>query len=184
MQDRYTDDILRARFDDYKKSYVSVQEWKALGIPIRQQNPPEDITENLTKFIIRNYENDKTCIWCKGSKLYGDLYSDKYTKQAPIEVKSFTSNGPAQFGPNKKFSVLYFLDLRDWLNDVIILWRIDLTNESPEFKNIRMNKTQTHQEQCNEGRRPHISWDKLYPQIESHCTKVYEGTFEDIFLSQ
>ena len=48
-------------------------------------------------------------------------------------------------------------------------------------KKIKMNETQTHEEQCAQGRRPHIAWKKLYPQISDHCVKVYEGSFEGIF---
>ena len=185
LDDKYTEEILNTRYNEYKQSYLSVNELKLKGIPIRQQNPPEDITENMVKFIIRNYENDSSCVWCKGIDkkhgLKGDLYSNKYDKNSPLEVKSFTSNGPSQFGPNKKFSVLYFLDLRNWLKDDIVLWKINLTNDSPEFKNIKMNKTQTHSDQCEEGRRPHISWDKLYPQIQQFCIQVYKGPFQNIF---
>jgi hypothetical protein len=32
-----------------------------------------------------------------------------------------------------------------------------------------------------ESRRPRIIWESLHPQIESYCSKVYEGTFYDIF---
>jgi hypothetical protein len=186
FNDHYTQQILIDRYNTYKQSYLSVVNYKQLGIPIRQQNPPEDITENITKFIIRNYENDECCIWCKGIdkkyKLNGDLYSENYDKTMPIEVKSFTSNGPSQFGPNKKFGVLYFLDMREWLNDdKIKLWKVNLNSNSPEFKNIKMNKTQSHQEQCDEGRRPHISWDSLYPQIKEHCQLIYDNNFSNIF---
>ena len=71
--------------------------------------------------------------------------------------------------------------MRQWLNDIFILWRVNLTSESSEWKGIKMNKKQTFEEQCKEGRRPHIAWDKIYPQISDHCVKVYEGTFEGIF---
>jgi hypothetical protein len=52
---------------------------------------------------------------------------------------------------------------------------------SDEFKNIKVNKRQTMKEQFDEGRRPHISWDNIYPQISNFCEKIYEGTFENIF---
>ena len=183
--DKYTEEILIKRYNNFKNMYISDQELINEGLPIRHQNTPEDITENIAKFIIRKYENDKSCVWCKGiDKKYGltgDLYSSKYDKKEPIEVKSFTSSGPSQFGPDKKFSVLYFLDLRKWLNNEIILWKINLNYLSLEFKNIKINKKQTMEEQFLEGRRPHISWDNIYPQITKFCEKIYQGTFEDIF---
>lgn len=119
---------------------------------------------------------------CKGVnkkyKLSGDLYSKNYNN---IEVKSFTSNGPSQFGPNKKFDVLYFLDMRNFINNKIILWKVNLNNLSDDFNNIKINKNQTMRQQMNQGRRPHISWENIYSQISKHCEKIYEGTFDNIF---
>lgn len=187
LNDIYDENTLKSRFINFKNMYIADEQLIKNGLPIRHQNTPEDITENITKFIIRNYEKDTSCVWCKGvDKKYGltgDLYSNKYEKTAPIEVKSFTSNGPSQFGPDKKFGVLYFLDLRKWLNDTIILWKVNLNYLSDEFKSIKVNKTQTMGEQLLEGRRPHISWQSIQPQIPEFCEKIYEGTFEGIFTS-
>jgi hypothetical protein len=72
--------------------------------------------------------------------------------------------------------------MRQWLSDKFILWKVNVSDESSEWKQIKMNKTQTYEDQCNEGRRPHISWDNIYSQIPNKCIKVYEGSFEDIFL--
>lgn len=183
--DKYYKERLIKRFYNFKKFYMSDVELIKDGLPIRHQNTPEDITENITKFIIRKYENDTSCVWCKGvdkkHSLTGDLYSNKYNKKYPIEVKSFTSNGPSQFGPNKKFGVLYFLDLRNWLNNEIILWKVNLNNDSNEYKNIKVSKTETISDQINKKRRPHISWNKIYPQIKEYCQQIYKGTFEEIF---
>jgi hypothetical protein len=185
LNDMYDENILKSRFTNFKNMYISDEQLIRNGLPIRHQNTPEDITENITKFIIRKYENDTSCVWCKGvDKKYGltgDLYSNKYEKSAPIEVKSFTSSGPSQFGPDKKFGVLYFLDLRQLLNDKIILWKVNLNYLSDEFKNIKVNKFQTMVEQLLEGRRPRISWNDMHPQISEFCEKIYEGTFEEIF---
>jgi hypothetical protein len=185
LNDNYGEEILKTRYGNFRKTYISDEQLIHGGLPIRHQNTPEDISENITKFIIRKYENDTTCVWCKGIDkkfgLTGDLYSNKYDKTAPIEVKSFTSSGPSQFGPDKKFGVLYFLDLRKWLNNQIILWKVNLNYLSDEFKNIKVNKKQTMGEQLLEGRRPHISWDNIHPQISEFCEKIYDGTFENIF---
>jgi len=173
-EDRYTSDILQKRYADYKNSVeTTLKIIKETGLPIRNQNPPEDITENIVKFLIKNKEKD--------ASLNGDLYSDNYDHEYPIEIKAFTSDGPSSFGPKKKFGVIYFLDMRGWLNDVFILWKVNVSSNSTEWKQIKMNKTQTNSDQCDEGRRPHISWDKIYSQIEEKCVKVYEGTFENIF---
>lgn len=180
--DKYTSDVLRIRYNMYHDTYMSTSEIiKSTGLPIRHQNPPEDVTENIVKFIIQNYDNDPSCKWAKSMEVKGDLYSDKYAIDSPAEIKALTSDGPSSFGPDKKFSVIYFLDMRHWINDIFILWRVNLTSESSQWKGIKMNKTQTFEEQCLQGKRPHISWDNIYPQISDHCIKVYEGSFEGIF---
>jgi len=185
--DTYTEDFLKQRFNTYKVSYQLESELINKGISIRHQNPPEDMTENIVKFIIRNYDNDPYCVWCKGIDkkygLVGDLYSPKYDKTMPIEVKAFTSIGPTQFGPNKKFSILYFLDMRNLFNNRITLWKVNLNDDSPEFQNIKVNKKETIKEQQLKGRRPRIGWEKIYNQIPEHCKVIYDGTFNSIFTS-
>jgi len=178
IEDKYTPDLLRSRFRRFKEDYIYLTDLKKkTGLHIRHPNPPEDMTENIAKYIIRNYDNDLTCKWSKAIGQKGDLFSSKYK----IEVKSFISNGPSQFGPKKAFDILYFLDLRKWFEDHIVLWRVNL--HKTEMKNIIISKTQTFEDQCSQGRRPRISWGKLYPQISDHCEKVFEGPFEDIFVS-
>ena len=183
IMDNYTESILRHRYNKFLTSYIDDSEIIKKGILLRHQNPPEDITENITKFIIQNYEKDLSCKWAKSIGLKGDLYSDKYNPESPIEVKAFTSDGPSSFGPKKKFGVIYFLDMRNWVQDSFKLWKVNVSNDSLEWKQLQMNKKQTHGEQCEEGRRPHISWDKIYLQIPNKCVKIYDGNFEGIFMS-
>lgn len=185
LDDKYDKDRMIQRYERFKTFYLEDKKLIEEGLAIRHQNTPEDITENIVKFIIKKYEKDDTCVWCKGIdktlKITGDLYSKKYDKNVGIEVKSFTSNGPSQFGPDKKFAVLYFLDMRKWLQDEIILWKVNLNSESIDFKNIKVNKKETLEDQFKQGRRPHISWDNIYPQITNYCEQIYKGTFNNIF---
>ena len=189
LGDKYTSDVLRIRYKMYRSNYIETREIiKKTGLPIRHQNPPEDVTENIVKFIINNYDNDTSCKWAKSIKqksmtINGDLWSENYPIDSPPEVKAFTSNGPSSFGPTKKFGIIYFLDMRQWLNDTFILWKLNVTNESPEWRNIRINKNQTLEEQCKQGRRPHISWDNIQSQIPEKCVRVYYGNFEGIFTN-
>ena len=44
-----------------------------------------------------------------------------------------------------------------------------------------MTEEQTFSDQCEQGRRPRISWERLYPQIMNDCEIIYRGNFEDIF---
>lgn len=71
--------------------------------------------------------------------------------------------------------MIYFLDARNWLTDQFILYRIPLKRSSPEWGNIKISNTQTFQDQIKQGRRPRISWNSLFPQIQTHSTKIYEG---------
>ena len=181
--DSYTSVVLRQRYKMFKDGYIETSEIiNCTNLPIRHQNPPEDITENIVKEIIKQHDNDPSCKWAKCIGEIGDLYSDKYSKEYPIEVKSFMSDGPSSFGPTKKFGVIYFLDMRLLLEDRFTLWKVNVTNESPEWKQLKMSKTQTHEDQCKEKRRPHISWENIYSQIPDKCVKIYEGSFEGIFI--
>jgi len=179
-EDTYTEAILQRRYNIF---ITDRRETKALleetGLPIRLPNPPEDITENIIKFIIQNKEKDKSCKWAKAIGKPGDLYSELYV--FPPEAKSFTSDGPCSFGPNKKFGVLYFLDMRNLDRNRFILWKVPVTHDTPIWKSLKMSKNQTHEDQCNEGRRPHISWDNIYCQLHHIAVKIYDGTFEGIF---
>lgn len=155
------------------------------GLPIRRSNPPEDITENIVKTILCMHTSDTGVVWCKGigKDLSGDCWS---SHNKFLEVKAFTSVGPSSFGPKKKFNKIYFLDLQRWLEDQLTLWEVNLSNESLEWKGIKMNKEETHETQADDGRRPHISWAKIKEDLEEKApgkvSKIYEGTFEGIFM--
>jgi hypothetical protein len=181
-EDTYTCDVLRERYNLYNRNYNEESELiNKTVLPIRRQNMPEDMSENIAKFIIRKHDNDPSCKWSKCMKQSGDLCSEKYNGKSQIEIKSFTSPGPSSFGPKKIFSVIYFLDMQKWLEDIIILYRVNLTNESLEWNNIKMNKDDTFEKHCSQKRRPHISYHDIYKQIPTYCVKIYEGSFEGIF---
>jgi hypothetical protein len=105
-------------------------------------------------------------------------------KEGKQECKCFTSDGPPSFTPSSEWDVIYFLDARKWLNNHFILYRVSLKRTSDEWKNIKVSKSQTFEDQTKQGRRPRITWESLKPQIEPYCEKVYEGIFEDIFIPQ
>lgn len=174
-EDIYTKEVLIENYNLHK-SYVKgrMEITKKTGVKVRLPSIPEDISENIVKYILHNKLKDTTSRWdCSG-----DLLSQKEGKQ---ECKCFTSDGPPSFTPSSDWDVIYFLDARNWLDDKFILHRIPLKRTSTEWKNINVSTTQTFEDQTKQGRRPRIGWEKLYPQIEKYCTKVYEGTFEDIF---
>jgi hypothetical protein len=183
--DVYTEEILRDAFHTHKE-YVSKRKQmkERTGLDIRMPNMPEDISENIAKFIIHRVVGDTASKWTKGikeekgKKITGDLISEKEGTQ---EVKCFTSDGPPTFGPNENWDVIYFLDAREWMKERFVLWRVPLKNNSPEWRGIKVNKNETYAEHCEQGRRPRITWDSLHPQIEEHTKKVFDGTFDSIF---
>ena len=175
--DTYTEELLKEQYALHK-NYVKgrINTTKKIGVKVRLPSIPEDITENIVKNIIRNKLHDNTSSWdCEK----GDLQSEIEGKQ---ECKCFTSDGPSSFTPLSDWDVIYFLDAKKWLDDdVFVLYKIPLTRTSTEWKNIKVSKTQTFEDQTKQGRRPRITWESLYPQIQTYCTKVYEGPFSDIF---
>jgi hypothetical protein len=173
--DKYTNDVLKEQFLLHKQYVIERKKTiKKLKLNVRLPSIPEDISENVIKFIIHNKLNDKTSTWdCKG-----DLLSEKEGRQ---ECKCFTSDGPLSFTPTSEWDVVYFLDAKNWLDDKFILYKISLKNTSEEWMNIKVSKKQTFQDQCKQGRRPRIGWKLLYPQISNYCSKVYDGNFDDIF---
>ena len=153
IKDTYTEDLLKEQYILHK-TYVNerTNTTKKIGVKVRLPCIPEDISENIVKQIIRNKLNDETSSWdCKK----GDLYSQKEGKQ---ECKCFTSDGPLSFTPSSEWDIIYFLDARLWLNNKFILYRIPLKRTSIEWKNIKVNKTQTFEDQTKQGRRPRITW--------------------------
>jgi hypothetical protein len=178
--DDITEDWLKRRFASVRRyTQETIELSSEVGGLIRLANIPEDLTENIVKFIIRNKLGDSSCVWCKGVGRSGDLHSDVEEFQ---EVKSFTSDGPCSFGPKKKFTVLYFLDLRKWLEDEISLFKVGLNNDSPIWKALKMNKAETFEMMAEDGKRPHIPWESIRSQMPGDvCVEVYRGTFEGIF---
>lgn len=184
-EDRYPEAVLRQQYSLFRAFYMSRIELQT-ELEIRMTNMPEDISENIVKFIIRNHLGVES-YWAKHVDRPGDLWSPTENVQ---ECKCFMSDGPLSFGPEKVWGVGYFLDLRNWRNDQIVLYRTTLSPRDEAWQNIRMSGEMSKKkaggelwrDQCQtRGARPHIGWDALYSQIRDHCTEVYRGSFEGIF---
>jgi hypothetical protein len=191
-EDPYTEAILRENYTvhrDYHKVRKATRD--RTGLDIRLANIPEDISENIVKFIIRNKLGDATCRWTKSVKKLaghedatsGDLYSHREKKQ---ECKCFTSDGPASFGPNEPWDVIYFLDMRKWMDDEFTLFRIPLKNTDAQWQSLVMDGRKetkiTFGDQCKQGKRPHKCWEGIRAQLPAELVEtVYTGTFEGIF---
>jgi hypothetical protein len=173
--DMYSKEILKQQYEIHKNYVISRKNSSSLlNINFRLPCIPEDISENMIKFIIHK-NGDNTSSWnCKG-----DLLSSIEGKQ---ECKCFTSTGPISFTPSSEWDSIYFLDATEWLNDCFKLYKFPYKRTSDEWKNIKVNKNQTFEDQSLQGRRPRINWSGLYPQIKEKCSLIFEGSFEDIVI--
>jgi hypothetical protein len=71
--DKYNQDVLKEQYLLHKTYVLERKETiNKVGLKIRYPGIPEDISENIIKFIIQNKLNDKSILWeCKS----GDLHS-------------------------------------------------------------------------------------------------------------
>lgn len=171
---KYTLDILKKQYIIHK-SYVFNRKKSSelLKIKFRLPNFPEDISENIIKFILHK-KGDTTSDWnCER----GDLFSKIEGKQ---ECKSFSSNGPSSFSPSSQWDTLYFLDAVKWMDNKFVLYRINLPSSSENWKNVRITKKETFGQLCEKKIRPRIVWSKLYPQISDFCEKIFDGNIFEI----
>lgn len=176
--DTYTEDILRRRFAMHKRAVEEdIAFQKETGVKFRHRSIPEDISENMVKFVIHNHVGDKTSRW---TGVKGDLHSDV---EGVEEVKCFTSDGPLSFTPKSNWDVIYFQDARRWLTDgVFVVFRVALKRDSDIWKTIKGKRSATFADQSADGRRPRGNWETvLLPHLGEHAQKVFEGTFEDVF---
>lgn len=173
--DKYSKELLKQQYEIFKNYIISRKNSsELLDIKFRSSGIPEDISENMIKFILHKH-GDVTSSWdCKG-----DLLSSIEGKQ---ECKCFTSDAPITFTPSSEWDCIYFLDARNWLNDSFKLYKFPYKRTSDEWINIKVNKKQSFKDQSLQGRRPRIRWPSLYPQIKEKCCLVFEGSFEDIIV--
>jgi hypothetical protein len=80
FHDQYTKEILIQRYEQHKSYVLDINRIKGTtGLPIRLPVMPEDISENMVKFIIHLWLGDATSNWAKSSKCTkkpsGDLIS-------------------------------------------------------------------------------------------------------------
>lgn len=175
-KDEYTEEMLTDQYSLYTGYIRKRMEFsKKYNVKIRLPALPEDVSENIIKFIIKHFRGISS-YWGKNKGSSGDLFSQEELKQ---ECKCFTSNGPMSFTPSSSWDVIYFLDCRSWASDKFILYRVAMTKS--DFDSVQINKKQTFQDQCKSGRRPRISWNLLYPQIKEKTKVIFDGAFADIF---
>ena len=168
-------------------------------------NLPQEITENLILSILR-YIKGMDARWCKETKkpnkISGDGYTPatgiavnlepspanrkvkviiKYTGMKKLEFKCFTSTGPPTFGPTEKWDQLYFLDAIDYHDYKFKLYEVPLSNDSDEWKSLKVSKSQTFEDQADQGRRPRIVFDEIQTQLGERCKMMWEGDIRNLF---
>jgi hypothetical protein len=178
-EDTYTEDILKERYEDFYNNYKKTSELKTkYNLPIRQPNMPEDISENIAKFIIKSHEK-KDAKWSKCIDKSGDLYSCDDNKH--LEIKTFMSDGPISFGPSEAWDDIYFLDARQIMDGIFALYKLPYSNTSTTWRNVKVNNTDTFEKHASEKRRPRQNWESIKTQLDDKIEKIFEGLFSDIF---
>ena len=147
---------------------------------IRLSNFPSYISENIVKFAIYHKYN----IMPTWDTNKGDLIIKKHNIFRRIEVKGSINlnNGPCSFGPKEEWDYIYFMDGVDFEKDIYKIYECKLSNKSDIWKNIKVNKTQTYEEQCLQKRRPRIIFPELQKQLNLNCSKIFDGNFHELFI--
>lgn len=136
---------------------------------IRNPNFPSEISENIVKFVIAGKYKIMPC-WDIDS---GDLI----LLNKRVEVKGFMSTGPSSFGPTEKWDMIYFVDATEFSKKKFKVYEIFLSNDCKTWSSIRVNKAQTYENQCKQGRRPRISFNEIKKQIPENCKLIFDGSF-------
>ena len=102
-------------------------------------------------------------LWNRGDEI-GDATDPKDGRRIEFKATSRFEGDLSSFGPRTIFDNLVFLRFNLYENQLYIY---DLNINSEEFGGYPANKTQTIQEQKNQGRRPHVSLQKLFVEAKN-----------------
>ena len=142
-----------ARIDEACNAYFK---WKDLNTYIsnnsrRGINMPDAISEPMGCYCLG-------FLWNRG-KESGDAYNPIKDEKVEFKATSRFEGDLSSFGPNCSFDDLVFLRFKLSEN---LLFIYDLKINSVEFGKYPANKTETIQDQKNQGRRPHVSLKNLF----------------------
>ena len=59
---------------------------------------------------------------------------------------------------------------------VIFIYKINLSNDSKEFNDIKINTKETYKQVCDLGKRPRLSFQNIKDQIPTFVEEKYKGT--------
>lgn len=142
-----------ARIDETCSAYFK---WKDLNTYIvsnshRGMNMPDAISEPMGCYCLG-------LLWNRGSET-GDATNLKDNSKIEFKATSRFQGDLSSFGPSCTFDNLVFLRFNLSEN---LLYIYDLKINSDEFGKYPANRTQTIQDQKNQGRRPHVSLQTLF----------------------
>lgn len=178
LKDGFTKQLVEMYINNFNASISTIHKINSQlkSKKCRKPNYPSEITENLVKFaIIKKYNVSPSWDTTKGDLcLYG----------IQLEVKGsvdLMNGGPCSFGPKEEWICIYFVDALNCSIKKFKIYEIKLSNKSEIWKNIKVSKTQSYQDQCLQGRRPRITFSDLIKQIpKSYISILFDGYFSDL----
>lgn len=161
--------MLDRHIDDYK--FIEAVNQKLDAKKIRQSNFPSHLSENLVKFLIASRYH----VMPSWNTHTGDLCFYLRERTLKMEVKAFSSTGPTSFGSNETWDWIYFLDATRFHEYYFSLYEVRLSNDHPEWQQLRINQQETYQQQCQQKRRPRLKFSTIEQQLKDHCRLIYSG---------
>ncbi|MFP3153511.1 Bsp6I family type II restriction endonuclease [Lachnospiraceae bacterium ZAX-1] len=142
-----------ARIDETCNAYFK---WKDLNTYIsnnshRGINMPDAISEPMGCYCL-------DLMWNRGSEV-GDATDPKTRNKIEFKATSRFEGDLSSFGPKSEFDDLVFLRFK--LNENL-LYIYDLHVNSGDFGKYPANSKESIQDQKNQGRRPHVSLQRLF----------------------
>ena len=142
-----------ARIDEACNAYFK---WKDLNTYIsnnsrRGINIPDAISEPMGCYCLG-------LLWNRGKEV-GDATDPRTGRKIEFKATSRFEGDLSSFGPTCQFDDLVFLRYK---LDENLLYIYDLGIDSVEFGKLPANRTETIQDQKDQGRRPHVSLQELF----------------------
>jgi DNA (cytosine-5)-methyltransferase 1 len=142
-------------YNNYKEQREIVESLiKDHKIRLRKPNFPEHLSEYVVKNIIKGSFKGKT----------GDLCLKRGGKVLKIEIKCFSSTGPSSFGPKEGWDIIVFVDAVK--HPTITVYISETSNTDVCWKNLKVSKGQTFEDQCLENRRPRLPFSEIRKSIK------------------
>ncbi|MDY3768998.1 MAG: hypothetical protein SOZ83_05310 [Sphaerochaetaceae bacterium] len=154
-------DLIKIDSERLDRACAAYFKWKDLNTYIsdnshRGINMPDAISEPIGCYCLN-------LLWNRG-KMPGDATNQITNEKIEIKATSRFEGDLSSFGPKCDFDDLVFLrfNIKD---DVLYVY--DLHINSKEFEMKQVNKNQTIKDQKKQGRRPHVSLQKMFVEADN-----------------